>query len=509
MTSRGRKVALGLGLLAGVLLILAWVVHYQAKWAVERYKRQLIAAGEKLEVKQLVPPLPLPESNGAPILTRAVGVWARNFDPQESNTPVAMRLIAPGKAIAGWALPGVGQEGTNPWSHAEAALAQDSATMDLVREAAGRGVLDFQLDYRQGYSLLLPHLAPLKRAVQLLETAAMCDLHDKDAAEAAADIGTMLALVRATANERLPISQLVRIAMANVSMAATWELVQYPDLTEQQLAAVQRAWTGLSFIQPAEDALAMERAVGEMSLERMRNSSAEFRQLVAGSAPPPSFSFWQAGDNLVMGVREARWRLSQSYPDELRALRGHQVLLETFRHVRGGQPFAMAISEQEARLATLQLVRTNDDSGRRWDPSGPDLRSLFSESVLSLSRMLNRVLVAEAGRELSVTALALKRYQLVRHGYPAELSALVPQFLPRAPRDPADGNPLRYRLRPDGSFLLYSVGEDGIDNGGNASSEVPSKSVTWQRGRDLVWPRPASPEELKAFLEKHSKKPEG
>jgi hypothetical protein len=508
MTSRGKRIALGLGVLIGILLIFAWRLYYHDRWAVERYKQHLLAAGEKLKIEEILPPLPMPQSNGAPIFSHAVGIWASNPGLLESNTPLAMHLIIPGKAMVGWQQPGVGEQGTNAWSQAEASLAQESATLDQVREAAARGVLDFQLDYRQGFSLLLPHLAPLRRSVQFLGIAAVCDLHRGDASAAAGEIETILDLVRAMGPERLPITQLVRISMTHLSVAPTWELLQYPDLTEDQLATLQSAWSELKFIQPAEDSLAMERAVSELLLERMRNSSAQFRQVLSLGPPAVAsgFSIGQAGDNLVQDLRAARWRIAQSYPDQLRALKGDQVLLETLRAVRAGQPFATEFAAQEARLATLGLQSTNNDFNRDFDPSGSDVRWLFSQSVVSMSRLLNRVFTAEAARELAVTALALKRYHLVHHQYPAELPALVPQFLAGVPRDPADGQPLRYRLQPDGTFLLYSIGEDGMDNGGDSSSEGHSKSISWQRGRDLVWPRQATPEEIKTFWANGPKK---
>ena len=94
--------------------------------------------------------------------------------------------------------------------------------------------------------------------------------------------------------------------------------------------------------------------------------------------------------------------------------------------------------------------------------------------------------------EMVITAIALKRYEL-RHGRPpASLAALVPDFLPAPPSDLMDGQPLRYRLNSDGSFLLYSVGEDGQDGEGDPSTADSDKG--WQNeppwaGRDWVWPR--------------------
>jgi hypothetical protein len=46
------------------------------------------------------------------------------------------------------------------------------------------------------------------------------------------------------------------------------------------------------------------------------------------------------------------------------------------------------------------------------------------------------------------------------------LEDLVLQYLPAVPRDPFDGQPLRMAAGPEG-LLLYSVGKDGVDDGGD------------------------------------------
>jgi hypothetical protein len=61
-------------------------------------------------------------------------------------------------------------------------------------------------------------------------------------------------------------------------------------------------------------------------------------------------------------------------------------------------------------------------------------------------------------------------------------------------------------LKPEGTFLLYSIGEDGTDNGGDASPTGKTESLSWQRGRDLVWPCQATREEVSAFQQKQATK---
>ena len=68
-----------------------------------------------------------------------------------------------------------------------------------------------------------------------------------------------------------------------------------------------------------------------------------------------------------------------------------------------------------------------------------------------------------------------------------DLAALVPEFLTAIPHDPMSGKLLIYRLRPDGAFLLYSVGLDGRDDGGDPRPGAGGKPGLWE-GLDAVWP---------------------
>ena len=196
------------------------------------------------------------------------------------------------------------------------------------------------------------------------------------------------------------------------------------------------------------------------------------------------------------------WLLAWSYPDELRFLQGDQVLLESLRRVRSGQPFNEALRQQQARLNELGIsVLEKDSDNLLFYSSDSDPRSLFSRSVQSLQRFTNRLLVAEAARQMTVAANSLKRFALKHGHYPSDLTELIPEFLPAVPKDPVSGQALRYHLNGDGTFKLYSIGEDGEDNAGDPTSPTASKSFGWQRGRDWVWPAPATKEELRTYYE--------
>src|ERR1022692_2022231 len=85
---------------------------------------------------------------------------------------------------------------------------------------------------------------------------------------------------------------------------------------------------------------------------------------------------------------------------------------------------------------------------------------------------------------------------------------LAPEFFPAVPIDPYDGKSLRYHPNDDGTYLLYSVGEDGRDDGGDPTNVASgSSSFYWQnnRARDWVWPQPATDEEIQNYYDNQSK----
>jgi hypothetical protein len=125
-------------------------------------------------------------------------------------------------------------------------------------------------------------------------------------------------------------------------------------------------------------------------------------------------------------------------------------------------------------------------------------RYLLTEMLTpGLARAFWRSGELEMQHELAVAAIALKRHHL-RHGaWAPSLVALVPEFLSRVPRDFMDGGELRYRVNANGTWILYSVGENGVDDGGNPQpSSEKSQTKFFGYGLDAVWPQPATPEEV-------------
>lgn len=93
------------------------------------------------------------------------------------------------------------------------------------------------------------------------------------------------------------------------------------------------------------------------------------------------------------------------------------------------------------------------------DPVSPAL-------LMDMSPVQLRDADNETQNDLLMVSLALRAYKLERGSYPAVLSQLTPVYLSRVPADPfSAGVPLKYRAS-SGSYALYSVGPDGVDDGG-------------------------------------------
>lgn len=99
------------------------------------------------------------------------------------------------------------------------------------------------------------------------------------------------------------------------------------------------------------------------------------------------------------------------------------------------------------------------------------IRSLWEEDPMGLAAANYAYLRCQAQTRLLICELALGQYAADSGAPPAQLPNLVPRYLPELPKDPHDpaGDSLRYQ-RQGKKWKLYSVGPDGVDNGGAIGS---------------------------------------
>ncbi|HTB83402.1 MAG TPA: hypothetical protein VK742_07105 [Candidatus Sulfotelmatobacter sp.] len=511
MKLRG-KILIGLGIFLLFVALSAWFTgHHQPASEVEAYKKFLREQGEKLDLSEVIPPSVPAASNSMDAVQSAFAMFGSGAE----NVPNAMKMVAPGKALVGWMQPDArGYDFTNSWEDFSARVALDRPALELLQQVLEKPHLDFQLDYKKGVSLLLPHLMSLKEAAQKLTSAAVLDLHNGDNGDAVTNILTLLALVEKDANDNLLICHLVRTAMVSIDIASTWEVLQATNATGAQLAAVQRGWEQLDFLGDATNTFVFERAWGLNEIRQLRATpSSIYGTSGFGPASPGGSSGvwswppdWEAiTETARNAIGETMWRTSWSYSDELQTLKSEQVILEALRAMKTNADSCLKTNYDAMQSQLSRMGLTNVSPSRAFCRALkiPDFSELAD--YWSLSSTVNITLRIEAARRVVIVAIALKRYQLKHGAWPQTLGELAPELFPTVPIDPYDGKPLRYHPNPDGTYLLYCVGEDGVDDGGDPS--VPASVTTaifyWQnaKARDWVWPQPATEAEIRYFYE--------
>lgn len=104
-------------------------------------------------------------------------------------------------------------------------------------------------------------------------------------------------------------------------------------------------------------------------------------------------------------------------------------------------------------------------------PTGLRLVDLMTPALSSAARGFDLAAMEEVGVR---TMVALERFYAAEKRYPASLEELVPKYLAGVPVDPWDGKALKYRVHAAGQerdgwgYTLYSVGGDGVDDGGRS-----------------------------------------
>ena len=487
-------------LLALFLLVERW----RGQISLASYQRGLVAQGEKLTARDFARPAPAGD-NGAPtVLAAQKELAAGTVLP--NHYPPRMKLTPFGRAVVGFReAEWVDDKTTYHWEDLAADLKANEPTLARIRAALGQPVLANQIDYSLGAKMSFLHLMGAKSLTYWLGAGVQLALHEGRPGAALADLTCEIQLPRLLADDRLVISELVRVALAAIARTDTWEALQADGWEDADLARIQQAWESQAFATGMAHGLEGELVFGHTTFQQARESNQVAVNTIYGmqqflgddSSQRPA---WEqvvrelpGGDGLAEFLKKQVycriWRFAWLDQAELRSLTGTHRLLVLCRQAAANKSLAQV-------EPAIQRVIAGSTNRGLYDA----LRYPVDDAPSSLSRTLNRAMHAETERSLILCAIGLKRYAL-RHGaLPPTLSGLVPEFLASVPYDYLDGQVIRYRSNADGTFTLYSIGDNGKDDGGDASP-LPEKTGggnLWHR-KDAVWPAPALPEEVEAY----------
>jgi hypothetical protein len=107
----------------------------------------------------------------------------------------------------------------------------------------------------------------------------------------------------------------------------------------------------------------------------------------------------------------------------------------------------------------------------------------------AVDRVSEFVYRGKVTHESTVAILALKRWQLENKEYPENLNELVTAgLLKELPIDPFSDRPVVYK-KMNNDFILYSIGPNFIDDGGEPGMDRNGRAAKWRDNGDMVfWP---------------------
>lgn len=471
MRKFSRNLAFGLSFLALLLAVLT-IPHSHGKRELSALRSILQARGEKLTLLVLSPP---PATNREDVLAREI--LSTNGLTLPGIIPAQPQYDSPGRARVAW---GPGSKidllvmGTAPstneeWSLLESAL---SRQMDLVlglQTALKTPPGDAGFPQRDPRQLPKLDFALVRQFSQVLGTTVLVDLHASRWEAAHANLSALVNVAQVNRNLFQLVAQMVRIGAAQIALDATWQALQAPGWNEASLRSLQELWAQMDLAAVPERALAGELAAGVDTFQRAHSAGGkEFRRNILYNSFEKSSFQTMAFDHVVLPAYKA-FTLDE---DEVFFLHSMTNFLYDVRQI-----------QQHAAWPEVNALLKQHTA--EWDHSVMSVafhRYVLSERLMAnYSKAIELMVQTETRRQLTLTAIALQRYHLASGKHPTGLSALVPEFLPALPLDPMSGKSLGYRATPNGEYVLYSTGEDGVDNGGEAGLGL------WT-GRDAVFP---------------------
>jgi|LauGreDrversion4_2_1035121.scaffolds.fasta_scaffold17735_3 hypothetical protein len=336
-------------------------------------------------------------------------------------------------------------------SKAPTALVDQKEALELLLQAGERPRCRYPVELTHGQKALLHHLVDIRRCVALLKSEASnrAGLGQTDAASKAILAGIRLA--RSLDQEPVLISKLVEIATLDHAFDALEESLNrtaFPNAELNRLmVALEDAEPGVGF----RRAMLGERANLITVFQSSDEGLVEAMAMSGGGATAPGF----LGSYRSTGHLEGDFAFALDFMSNLVA--------------------AVALPFPEALDAAAGLQVPDAQAALQGN-------LIFSAMLLPQpAKFVPKCAATVARIRIARTVLAVELYR-GKHGgsLPETLSEAMADLTGEVPKDPFDGQPLRYRRSPTGRFAVWSVGSDRKDDGG--ASEPSDGKVA----RDIV-----------------------
>jgi hypothetical protein len=331
---------------------------------------------------------------------------------------------------------------------------------------------DVKYDWENPWGILLPHLAVVKRACQLVRLKSSAEIAAGQSEQALQDVMLMLRLVESPKDEPTLISQLVRVACLEITFQPIWEGLAQRRWSDADLRSLQNALQRINLIADLHRVLEAERMWANLTiaLVRDRRMPDHFSSMLDENMKKEDWAR-QANETVLKCPRDwfdAEWDNYRDLCDE-RILKGFDV---------ASKRMYPRVLEENSHL--LDKTLRNKDTLLTN-------HLVFARTLLIAPGKIHLKLGGTQGyTDLAVVACALERHRLATGNFPETLAPLAPRFLGTIPHDLISGEPLHYQRTDDGQFLLYSVGWNETDDHGELAFFASGRGPEKKEG-DWVW----------------------
>lgn len=384
--------------------------------------------GVPLETSDLRPDPPLPASrNAAPYIKKLGEVYWSQTESENRRTGEIM------DAMASASRRDADRRAARDW------LKQRSRIITLAEMAASKPDCDMAKAYEEGPYLKFPEFAGAREAARLLAIRATLESDEGRYREAFRDIALGARLGRHVGREPVLVAMLVRLAIENL-MHRAFATILCDHADRADVIGMARATLPAFGNAPdIERAFGGEVVMGRVMVDMLRTGK-DIKTVTGTDAPEAASRALSSRGSarLFYGASEARivnyWRHVYA---RLRQHPGDYVALGS---------------------ALRDLDREMQEKARASAPS----YILIAILAPTVTKVADRVAHNEAQRRMREGLVRIAEYRLRTGRFPQTLAEAGGSPL----KDPFTGKPLQYRRTPKG-FLLYSVGENCIDDGGN------------------------------------------
>ena len=334
-----------------------------------------------------------------------------------------------------------------------AVFATNQVLLDLLHSASGLTNSRYPIDLKQGFQVLVPHLAKVKGTIQILTAEALLDVSNDDVEKALGTLRAAGTVANSLAEEPLLISQLVRIASWAIISKRCELILNGAILSDDQMGGLQALFSDAESTNAMARGLGGERASGLGVFIGSRNDQIS----VFGNASSPPALKERLRTSIFMGLLKSTGILHRDKAFYLDVMATNVAAAEA--------PFP-------ERLSLAQQA-----SGAAMSP--PSKLLIFSRILLpALGKAIQRDGDHTARIRTTQAAIAIERFRLAHNGeLPTGLNELVPTYLASVPRDPFDGQPLRFKRLNKSGYVVYSIGSDLRDDGGSEGDPKKQSSA--------------------------------